>query len=138
MSAEQARPVYLDASALVKLVLPEPESPALVEALAGEPPLVTSIVGWIETHRAVRAATDEAELHRGVATLFEQVALIEVSQRVAYATLNLQPRTLRTLDAVHLATALTLGQELDAFVVYDHRLAEAARQAGLPVRTPGR
>ncbi len=138
MSAEQARAVYLDASALVKLVLPEAESAALLEELVDEPRIVTSILGWVETRRAIHATTDEAAVLRALEGLFEQATLVELTEPVAEAAAMVQPRALRTLDAIHLATALTLGAELDAFVVYDRRLAEAAHAAGLPVRTPGR
>ena len=138
MSAEQERAVYLDASALVKLVLPETESGALIQELADEPRLVTSILGWVETRRAISATTDEAAVHRAVDTLFEQVTVVELTQTVAEAAATVQPKALRTLDAVHLATPLALGAEIDAFLVYDQRLADAARSVGLPVRAPGR
>lgn len=127
----------MDASALVKLVLPEPESGALVAALAGGPELITSTVGAIETHRAILAAGGDDELADEAERVLDAVTLVAITEPIRRAAGALRPAFLRTLDAIHLATALSFGEELAAFVAYDRRLAEAAGAAGLEVRAPG-
>ena len=62
--------------------------------------------------------------------------MIELSPAISIVAASLQPVVLRTLDAIHVASALALGSELDAFVTYDDRMAEAARAIGLPVVRP--
>ena len=137
MSAEERSVLYLDASALVKLVLPEAESAALVAALAGGPRLITSAVGAIETRRALLAASDDPELAEKAEEVLTAVTLVGITEPIRWTAGMLRPAALRTLDAIHLATALSFGAELEAFVVYDRRLAEAALAAGLEVRAPG-
>jgi uncharacterized protein len=61
---------------------------------------------------------------------------VELSAGIADAAAKLEPPSLRTLDAVHLASALSLGDDLGAFVAYDRRLAEAAEAAGIEVLAP--
>ena len=66
-----------------------------------------------------------------------RVDLIGIDDRILDAAGILEPRILRTLDAIHLATALTLGDDLDAIVTYDDRMTEAARLLGLSTVRPG-
>lgn len=125
--------VYLDASALVKLAVEERETAALLSFLADKPVQVTSRLAAVELSRAL--------LRAGVATdrlgrILEQVGYREVDERIASVAARLTPPQLRTLDAVHLASALELGPELDAFICYDERLSQAARLHGLPVASP--
>ena len=126
--------VYLDSSALVKLVSRETESDALRTFLATHPSRATSIVALVEVTRAVLrrapAALDE------VRRLFGGVAVLALDEEVAGRSGRILPATLRTLDAIHLASAATLGVDLAAFVTYDERLATAARAAELPVVSP--
>ena len=136
MSAEERGALYLDASALVKLVLPEAESAALVAALASGLELITSTVGAIETRRALLAAGDDGELADAAEEVLGAVTLVGITEPIRRAAGTLRPAALRTLDAIHLATALSFGSELEAFVAYDRRLAEAALAAGLDVRAP--
>lgn len=129
------RPAYFDASAIVKLSNLEPESQALIDYLDDHDLEVsTSIVGEVEVRRALRrlraARSDSDEAVRGFYFLD---LTADISQRAA----ELGSATLRTLDALHLATALTITEDLD-FVTYDDRLAAAARAAGLRVVQPGR
>ena len=128
--------IALDSSALVKLVLDEPESAALETWLSGRSPLTVtaSDLVRVEVIRAV-ARADSAGVPRA-RTLLAGVDLVPVSRDVLEVAADLGPPSLRTLDALHLATALSLGSALDAFVVYDERLARAATDAGLPVVTP--
>jgi predicted nucleic acid-binding protein len=128
--------IALDSSALVKLVLDEPESAALEAWLSGQAPLsvTASDLGRVEVVRAV-ARADSAGVPRA-RTLLAGVDLVPVSRDLLDVAADLGPPSLRSLDALHLATALSLGSALDAFVVYDERLAQAATQAGLPVVAP--
>jgi predicted nucleic acid-binding protein len=137
--------VYIDASALVKLVIAEAESGALVAWMAGRD-LVSSAIAGVEVRRAVGVAraTDAAaaaptaarSLQRSIEDVLGRVTLITIEDRVLTRAAELEPPTLRTIDALHLATALTLrGPE--GFVTYDRRLADAARTARLPVFSPG-
>jgi hypothetical protein len=129
-------PVYIDSSALLKLVLSEPETPALIEALSRWPDRVSSVLLPIECRRIVSRAGNPAAV---VAKLEQELAVVttirleEPIQRLA-ATIG--PPRLRSLDAIHLASALSMGDFPEAFVTYDERLADAARAAGLNVLTP--
>ncbi|MEI7744367.1 MAG: type II toxin-antitoxin system VapC family toxin [Chloroflexota bacterium] len=124
---------YVDASALVKLVVDEAESQAMTRWYVEAERLVTSRVGHVETVRAA-SRRDHDPARRDL--VLAGVEVFELSAGVAGAAAMLQPVLLRTLDAIHIATALALGPELDAFVTYDDRLAEAARAVGLPVVRP--
>ena len=130
--------VYLDASALVKLVVWEAESETLrtyVSGLAeGGAAVVTSRISVVEVTRAV--ARRMGLVPESVATVFASVAVREVTARIVDQAAELAPASVRSLDAIHLASALELGPELVAFVTYDARLAEAAAAAGLPVVAP--
>jgi predicted nucleic acid-binding protein len=130
--------IYLDSSALMKLVRREDETEALREwlDLRPEQPVVTSELGRVEILRAARRVGGEVLAEaRAVAGDLDLVPLDRAVQDVAC---DLGDPLLRTLDALHLASALLLGQALTAFVVYDRRLASGARSAGLVVATPGR
>ena len=128
--------IALDSSALVKLVVDEPESATLETWLSGRAPLsvTASDLVKVEVIRAV-ARADSAGVPRA-RTLLAGVDLVPVSRDLLETAADLGPPSLRSLDAIHLATALSLGSALDAFVVYDERLARAATEAGLPVVAP--
>lgn len=125
---------YFDSSAIVKLGRPETESLALIDYLDDrQPSAVTSILADVEVKRALdrlRArGADPSDHLRGF-------FLIDLSRDVRDLAAKVAPE-LRSLDAVHLATALSLDVDLD-FVTYDDRLAAAARAEGLRVVQPGR
>ena len=123
---------YLDASALVKLALAEAESGAVQRFIDEIDEVVTSRIGIVETRRAVaRSVGTDA----GADVPLASVAAIELDPAIAATAAVLQPTALRTLDAIHLATALTL-YHVDAFVTYDSRLADAARSLGFAVASP--
>lgn len=127
--------LYLDASAIVKLVMSEPESAALVEVIRSDPRVVSSALARTEVTRAAL----RARVARGRAPLvLDGIAFIPVDDAILDAAGALQPRTLRSLDAIHLASALSMRSELDSMVVYDERLADAAERARLPVSSPGK
>jgi len=129
---------YLDASAIVKLVTAEAETQALRAHLTQHEHLLTSRLATVEVPRALRRRGPEsealgAEAMRGVLELLE---LVELDEGVAQEAATLAPPTLRSLDAIHLACALAIGDELTELITYDARLEAAARDAGLEVRAP--
>jgi predicted nucleic acid-binding protein len=126
--------LYLDASAIVKLVRWEPETAALVEDVRRDPEVVSSALAWTEVIRAARRARRGAA--RAVAVL-EGIAMVPIDDGILRGAAELAPTTLRTLDAIHLATASSLREDLDAVIAYDHRLLAATRRQGLEARSPG-
>jgi predicted nucleic acid-binding protein len=126
--------LYLDSSAIVKLVVAEPETPALRRLLAAWPERVSSVVARIEVHRVARriGATPPARARE----ILRRIALVHLDEPVIQAAATLDPPALRTLDAIHLATARSLGDDLGAICTYDARLAEAAAALGMEVLTP--
>ncbi len=125
---------YADASALVKLILMEPESAAVHRWFTEAPHVATSRVGVVETVRAASRRPHDAS-HR--ARVLEEIEVYELDDAIAGVASTVGSPLLRTLDAIHIATALALLPDLDAFVTYDDRMAEAARALGLPVIRPG-
>lgn len=109
-------------------------SEALRRYLASAGQLASSIVAVVEVARAVERVFPGSTA--AVAAVFESVAVIGLDARIASRAGSLGPAGLRTLDAIHLATALELGVELTALVSYDERLSEAARGKGITVLGP--
>ena len=130
------RTLYLDSSALVKLIRNESETEAL-EAEIGDDRIATSVVGGIELRRALERESPEGTAHERWIRVTERLDVIAVTPVTGEHAGTVPPPRLRTLDAIHLATALLLQPELDAFVVYDRKLADAAAALGLPVASPG-
>ena len=126
--------LYLDSSAIVKLVAREPETPALVEAVRADPAVVSSALAWTEVVRAVRRARGRVERARDV---LEGIALVPIDDGILRGAADLSPAGLRTLDAIHVATALSLAADVTTLVTYDGRLAEATAAAGISVVAPG-
>lgn len=128
---------YLDASALVKLGVVEPQSDALRRRLDGYSALFTSRLSAVEVPRAIeRKGSGTTAAVRRIEDVVEGVSIIELDEGLARAASQLAPPTMRSLDAIHLASALSIRTELDAFVTYDVRLGEAARSLGLSVVAP--
>ena len=127
--------VYLDASALVKLVAVEPESSTLAQFLGDWESRVTSQISAVEITRAVRR-TGVPELVERAGALLDSVSFVELSPEIARLAGLLDPPTLRSLDAVHVASALSLGADVGPFVTYDARMYEVASAARLDVRAP--
>ena len=128
--------VYLDSSALVKLVVFEPESAALREFLKGHAPRLSSGLAEVEVPRALRRAGYGAVEQRRAVALLARIALVDVDRAILRTAAAIAPTTLRSLDAIHLATAVSLGQDLAGIITYDQRLAEAALSADLEVWAP--
>jgi uncharacterized protein len=124
---------YVDASALAKLILDEADAGPMRRWYIEAERIACSIVGLVETRRAVVRKVDEPER---LDTILRTVVSIGLDDTIARVAAALPPKALRTLDAIHLASALGLIGELDAFVTYDDRLADAARAVGLPVIRP--
>jgi predicted nucleic acid-binding protein len=128
--------IYLDTSAFLKTVLAEPESAAL-GAFFGRfdtPRFVSSALLAVEARRSVLRA-DPARLPRTDLGLIA-VVQVDLSSAVLEAASRLPDPALRTLDAVHVATALLIRQDVEVLVSYDHRMLTAAATHGLPTAAP--
>lgn len=132
MSAD--RITYLDASALVKLVDREPESPALRRFLRGRRALFASALVRTEVARAVLPLGPQ--LAKRARDVLAAVELVRVSDRILNVAGTLVPLDMRTLDAIHLATAQELEDDLARVVTYDDRIAAAASSLGMTVVSP--
>ena len=133
MSAEH-RLTYVDSSAIVKLVVAEPESKALRRYLSRRQPLVSSALARTEVARALIPSGPEA-VARGEEAL-RTVQLLRVNDRVLTEAGRMEPAELRSLDAIHLASAHRLGPSVKQIVTYDERMARAARMKGWSVAAP--
>ena len=127
--------VHLDASALVKLIAPEVESAAMAAFVTEHRSQSTSVVGLVEVRLAALRRPGVADAR--VEDVLGRVVGIAFEPSIMSAAATIGPATLRTLDAIHLASAAALGSDLEAFVTYDRRLAETARALGMPVVSPG-
>jgi predicted nucleic acid-binding protein len=126
--------IYLDSSAIVKLAVHEPESLALRRYLRRRQSLVSSALARAEVLRALLPAGEEA-ISRGRAVL-QRIDLVRVNDRILSAAGVLRPPELRSLDAIHLATAQELGNDVRTLVTYDDRMVAAAKQLGYPIVQP--
>ena len=132
--------LYTDSSALVKLVVEEPESAGLRACVSGRE-LVASELVLVEVPRAIQrlAATTRVprrRLARGLELVLGAVALLPLEREVLQRAGAFDAPFLRALDAIHLAAALDVADVIDSFVSYDERQIEVARVAGLPVLSP--
>ena len=130
----RAELVYLDSSALVKLVVRERESGALRDYLAGRPQRASCALARVEIMRAVLP-------HGGAATtraqrLLARLDLVRLDDALLDAAALLGSDGLRSLDAIHIAAARAFAERLEALVTYDERMAGAARGLGVLVATP--
>jgi predicted nucleic acid-binding protein len=127
---------YLDSSALVKTVVEEPESGALIEWLVGERELAACDLVRVEAIRAVRVS-DPGAVERARSVL-RTLTMIRLDPPLLDRAAEMEPASLRSLDAIHLAAALSLGSDLAGVVTYDVRMAEAAERLGLAVAAPAK
>ncbi len=126
---------YMDTSALVKLVVAESETDALRSWIAGvNSELVAADLVRTELWRVVRRAVPDRALL--AAQVLDSLTLVEVRASLFSQAGRLDPPELRSLDAIHLAIALDLGDDLEALVTYDARLAQAAAVNGVTVVAP--
>jgi predicted nucleic acid-binding protein len=128
--------IYFDTSALTKLVVKEPESDAMAAWLDQhlDLPKASSMLCRVELPRAVRPGGDIAYLRAQL--ILGDLLQVPLTPELLDAAGSL-PGPLRSLDAIHLATALRLRDGLHWLVAYDQRLLDAAQQAGLPTASPG-
>ena len=128
--------IYIDTSALVKLLFDEPESTALTDWLTQniEIPKVSSDLSAVELLRTCQRI--DGSLVDDVRRLLDGVDLLPIDHVIVERAAVLAPRELRSLDAIHLASALSIIEDLTDFVAYDIRLCSAAKQVGLPVVSP--
>ncbi len=127
--------IYLDSAAVVKLVHAENETQALREWLDEriDSPWTSSALSEVEAFRALAryAPQSASRLHH----VLDLVNLIDIDVNIRILAQSVKPATVRSLDAIHLATALRASPA--SFITYDKRLADAAREAGLAVEMPG-
>ena len=119
----------------MKLVIEEPESAALERHLEDRPPLATSRIALVEVARATGLANPSTGVQQGVNRLLASCMLIDVTDRLLRSAASLASAAVRTLDAIHLASALRI--EADELVAYDRRLLAAAADNGIAVSHPG-
>jgi predicted nucleic acid-binding protein len=126
--------VYLDSSAIVKLVIAEPESAALQHFLQAHRARVSCALAKVEVIRAVRAHGAAAVTR--ARQVLRRIDILHVDEELLEAASMLDPIVLRSLDALHLAAARAIGDDLTSVVTYDPRMSTAAAQLGLAVDTP--
>jgi hypothetical protein len=129
-----AEAIYLDSSALVKLVVHERESEALTRFLEPRPIRASSLLARVEVVRAVRALGPN-QIARARA-LLDDVRLVRLDDDLLDVAAEINGASLRSLDAIHLASALALRPALSALITYDHRMAAAAQGLGITVVAP--
>lgn len=126
-------PVYVDSSALAKLIVLEPETQALSEHLRNRR-LTTSELAVVEVARVEKLAEPGRMTGATARGVLAEADLVPLGRAVLARAAELTSRRVRSLDAIHLATALEI--EPDEFVAYDRRLLEAAEASGLTVASP--
>jgi hypothetical protein len=128
--------IYLDSAAVVKLAHAEQESAALRSWLGerAETGWISSALTEIESFRALARYAPEAVTR--LPAILDQIDLIDLDPHIRILAQTAKPATVRSLDAIHLGTALHTRNSLTSFVTYDKRLLDAAHAAGLPVNSP--
>ncbi len=128
--------LYLDSSAIVKLILPEPETRALVARLDHDPEVLSSALARAEVLRAMKRIRATPATRSQAERVLGRIALVRIDDAVLDRAAAIDPAELGSLDSIHLATALGIGERLDGMITYDSRLGDAADRAGLPVLIP--
>jgi predicted nucleic acid-binding protein len=123
--------LYLDASAITKLVVAETESRALRARVQGER-LVSARIAFVEVSKAVARANPDAD----AGPVLARLAFVELDAELTRIAAATGGPGLRALDAIHLASALRVARDISAFVTYDDRQAAVVEAAGLPVEAP--
>lgn len=132
--------IYMDTSALTKLLIAEPETPELRNWLTSQidqgDSAATSALGRVELMRTVARYGDISQADRA-RYLLDGLDILPLTEPMMSLAESIGPATLRSLDAIHLAAAAYFDQELTAFVTYDHRLLNGCRDIGLTIASPG-
>ena len=124
---------YLDSSAILKLIFQENESAALVRAIKDQ--CVTSSISRIEVVRIVQRTNPESlSFAKAELSKLILVPITEAVIRIAETFVGLP--TLKSLDAIHVASALLVQNSIEGFITYDLRMARSARELGLVVHSP--
>ena len=127
--------IYLDASAFLKLVIDEAESGSLRDFMGGERGRYVSSA--LLRTEALRAGDRHGPEALGAARdALRRIDLVAIDDRILDTAGHLHPEVLRSLDAIHVATALALGDDLQVIVTYDERMIEASSLMGIPTATP--
>lgn len=124
------------ASAIVKLVVAEEESPVLFEFLGRFPDRISSALARVEVHRALRRARATATELRRAERVLGRIALLRIDDPILAVAARLSPADLWSLGAIHVATALSAADAIAGMVTYDERLARAATAARVQVYAP--
>jgi predicted nucleic acid-binding protein len=127
--------IYLDASALLTLIVKRNRYEELAAFIGGHPniPMATSTIGFIET---ARNASQYGQFPRLMGELELMCGELNVTEEIRDLAADL-PGNLRTLDAIHVATTLTIAEYLTVLVSYDQRMLDLAKEQGLPIASPG-
>ncbi len=132
--------IYMDTSALTKLLIAEPETPELRNWLTSQidqgDSAATSALGRVELMRTVARYGDISQADRA-RYLLDGLDILPLTEPMMSLAESVGPATLRSLEAIHLAAAAYFDQELTAFVTYDHRLLNGCRDIGLTTASPG-
>ncbi|MCX6486637.1 MAG: type II toxin-antitoxin system VapC family toxin [Mycobacterium sp.] len=132
--------IYMDTSALTKLLIAEPETPELRNWLTSQidqgDSAATSALGRVELMRTIARYGDISQADRA-RYLLDGLDILPLTEPMMSLAESIGPATLRSLDAIHLAAAAYFDQELTAFVTYDHRLLNGCRDIGLTTASPG-
>jgi len=132
--------IYMDTSALTKLLIAEPETPELRNWLTSQidqgDSAATSALGRVELMRTVARYGDISQADRA-RYLLDGLDILPLTEPMMSLAESIGPATLRSLDAIHLAAAAYFDQELTAFVTYDHRLMTGCRDIGIATASPG-
>ena len=128
--------IYLDSSGILKLIVLDRETPALLSFLADHPERASSVLARVEVLRALRRAGASASERRRAVDVLARIALLHVDDDILESAAELESADLRSLDAIHVATALSIKEELTGVVTYDERFSTAARRVGLSVFAP--
>ena len=136
MASSAPRILYLDASAIVKLVIRERETDRLIEYV-GDAALVSSEVSDVEVPRAAYLKTGDSEAIARAEAAMRRFSLVALDAELRHEAARVRPADLRTLDAIHLASCLRVRAQVDAVLAYDRKLTAALRTHGLSVAAPG-
>jgi predicted nucleic acid-binding protein len=128
---------FLDSSALVKLMVQEVETSALEADLATREGAIASALVIVECRRAVRRSGNRRLLQR-LAEVLDAIYLVDISAPLLEEASRIRPISVRSLDAIHIATALSIEDAALELITYDERMADAARANGIRVSQPGR
>ena len=129
--------LYLDSSAIVKLVVREPESVALIRILQDWPQRVSSALARVEVIRAIRRSTSSESRLRRASEVLKGINLVSIDENILANAAQLTPAGMRSLDAIHVSTALSIAEDLAAIVTYDDRMVLAADAHHIKVWSPG-